>query len=325
MTPILSSPPTSSGLLGSLAEPLLTAARGSPLLVLLDDVHWSDEASRGLLLYLLPKAQSLPLRILASCTPPEAGARLRPDPLAALRARPDVDRVSLRRLDEGEVQEFVHWVLPQKPIREAESPPPVLQLARDPLARDAIAPSRRRVSGARGGGRTRRGRRGSLARDLGCASAPSAEPLSGRGAGVLAGRSRHRGGLDEERTVEYFEQFAKVGLIHELEDGRFAFDQDATRDRLYAKLGPRLLRGYHQKIAEALVASGQTDIKAVYSLARTHVLGECCPRRLSTTAGRPPMPPNASSRAPPRCTSDWRWRRSPAPRPEPRRRRINCV
>ncbi len=264
-------------LLGSLAEPLLTAARGSPLLVLLDDVHWSDEASRGLLLYLLPKAQSLPLWILASCTPPEAGARLRPDPLAALRARPDVDRVSLRRLDEGEVQEFVHWVLPQKPIREAE--------IRRLYSSSHGIPSRVMQSllpaaGSPGPGEGAEPREVDEEAWLATLDAPARRLLN---LSLVAGPEfslvdlATAGGLDEERTVEYFEQFAKVGLIHELEDGRFAFDQDATRDRLYAKLGPRLLRGYHQKIAEALVASGQTDIKAVYSLARHTYLGGMLP------------------------------------------------
>lgn len=264
-------------LLGSLADPLLTAARSSPLLILLDDLHWCDEASRGFLQYLLPRIESLPVWILASCTPAHPKDRLRPDPLAALRARPDVDRLTLRKLTEGEVQEFIHWVLPQKPLREVEVrrlytssqgvPSRVMQLLL-PAGTLAVA-----GEGSEAGVDEQE-------RWLGELDASARRLLN---LALVAGPEfslqdlASAAGLDEEATVELFEQFAKAGLIHELEDGRFAFDRDDTRDRLYAKLGPRLLRGYHQKIAESLIKSGQSDIKAVYALARHTYLGGMLP------------------------------------------------
>jgi hypothetical protein len=105
-------------LLGSLAEPLLTASQSSPVLVALDDLHWSDEASRGFLVYLLPRITTKPIWIVATCTSADSRPRGRPDPLATLRNRPEVTRMSLRPLSPAEIQEFVEWVLPQKSFQE---------------------------------------------------------------------------------------------------------------------------------------------------------------------------------------------------------------
>jgi tetratricopeptide (TPR) repeat protein len=260
--------------LGSLAEPLLAASQSSPVLMALDDLHWSDEASRGFLLYLLPRIRTRPIWVVASCTSADARLRGRPDPLTSLRARPEVDSVSLRPLSPAEVQEFVEWVLPQKAFAEEELhhlhnesegvPSRVIQL---------LFPSAARTTPSRGV---------DLLPDDDERRMADLDPQARRllNLTLVAGPEfslqelAEAAGLDEERAVEFLEQFVRLGLMHELEDGRFAFDRDETRDRLYARLPPRLLRGYHQRLAESLIRSGSSDIKTVYALARhTYLAG----------------------------------------------------
>jgi tetratricopeptide (TPR) repeat protein len=260
-------------LLGSLAAPLIVASARSPVLLVLDDVHLADEASQAFLLYLLPHIASLPIWLLASSTPPDGSPSADPDPLATLRARGEVDRITLRSLSEPEVREFVRWLLPQERFPDAEIrrlhtesagiPPRVVQLL-SPSATEAtgseespappleeepavgtLEPEARRVL------------------DLALVAGPEFSVPE------LAGAAE----LGEEATIGFLGRFGALGLVHKLEDGRFAFDRDEARDSLYVRLGARQLRLHHQRLAEALIRTGSTDISTVYSLARHTYLG----------------------------------------------------
>ena len=104
-------------LMTSLAEPFLRAARSLPLLVALDDLQWSDEASLELLLFLLPQIDHLPIWIAATADLSRARRANPGTPLARLGPHPGVDRVELRPFDAAEVAEFAQWAAPHRARR----------------------------------------------------------------------------------------------------------------------------------------------------------------------------------------------------------------
>src|SRR4029077_18693364 len=50
-------------------------------------------------------------------------------------------------------------------------------------------------------------------------------------------------------------------------------DQEETRDSMIARLSPEAVRGYHRKLAEALLSDDASGVGAVYALARHTYLG----------------------------------------------------
>jgi tetratricopeptide (TPR) repeat protein len=258
-------------LLGTLAEPLLTAAQHGPVLVLLDDVHRADEASRAFLLYLLPRIAALPMWVLATCDPARANAPPGSDPLQAVRGRGEVERMTLPPLTEAEVAEFVQWTVPGRPLPPAEIhrlhlksggvPFRVVQL----LAPSAATPSD----------------------EAGAAVAPEAAPGTGgereaqdvlnlalvAGPEVYVKRVAAAAGLGEEVTARHLTQLASKGVLHATGEGRFAFDREETRDSMIARLSPRTVQLSHRKLAEALLRNGPAGVDLVYAVARHTYLG----------------------------------------------------
>jgi tetratricopeptide (TPR) repeat protein len=260
-------------LFGTMSEPFLAAAREGPVLVLLDDVHRADEPSRAFLLYILPQLAKLPIWILASCDRPKTEAGAAPDPLEAIRRRREVERVVLPPLSEAEVGQFVRWALPGRPLSEPEIhrlhttsggvPFRVVQL---------LSPSAAAARSDEGTSRPE---------SVGDSHAGSADPEARRvldlalvaGPEILLKGVAAAAGLTEARTAAHLEQLVAKGLIHQLEEGRFAFDSDETRDSLIAQISPGSVREYHRKLAEAILNDGSSGVTMVYSLARHAYLG----------------------------------------------------
>lgn len=89
------------------------AARETPLLVVLEDLHWSDESSRHLLNFLTSAVADAPVLLIGTFRTDELTRRhpLRPF-LAELQRIPAVRRIDLPRLTRDEVAELVHRAEP---------------------------------------------------------------------------------------------------------------------------------------------------------------------------------------------------------------------
>ena len=87
----------------------LTAERG-PLLVCVDDVHWSDEASLRYVAYLAARLEDLPVALVLASRPPSPEGDS--DVLASLRTTPGIRRVGLPPLGVTAVTSLVRASLP---------------------------------------------------------------------------------------------------------------------------------------------------------------------------------------------------------------------
>ncbi len=87
---------------------LVTSATSSPLLLVIEDLHWSTSTTRDVLRHLVRRAGRVPLLILATArdTKPDLDADLA-RMLADLDRAPTVSRITLRGLDRDEVAEVV--------------------------------------------------------------------------------------------------------------------------------------------------------------------------------------------------------------------------
>ncbi len=260
-------------LFGNWAEPILTASRDAPVLLLLDDVHRSDKGSRAFLEYLLTRIAGRPVWIVATCDPPTVGPRATPDPMDPLRLNEAVDRIVLRPLSEPEAAEFVRWALPGTPLPEAEVhrlrlrsggvPARIVRL----LSPSAVQPPSAPMPAA------------TAADGTAVAAGPESEEHLVLHLALLAGPEIDRrtiaaaAGLTDAATLAHLDELATKGLIHPLGGGRFAFDREETRDSLIARLPTDSVRRYHRQLAEALLKDGATDVPTVYRLARHTYLG----------------------------------------------------
>ena len=80
-------------------------AERSPLLVLVDDLHWSDRSSLQFLLYVAQRLEDLPAAVVGAARPGEPGAAQ--ELLARLRASPSVRLLEPRPLTVGGVERLV--------------------------------------------------------------------------------------------------------------------------------------------------------------------------------------------------------------------------
>ena len=169
---------------------LLAAER--PLVIVLDDVHWSDDASIELLAALLRREADAPVLIAAGFRPGQASPAL-----AAALAAPSVQRLVLGPLDEAHAIELLGAVDAgdrrlDLSRRRRQS---VLPRAAAPFPRGRPrSPDRRGRGRRRGRGHPRTGRRRGLARrGAGVAPGGAAGPAPGCGGRGRAVRARPRG------------------------------------------------------------------------------------------------------------------------------------
>jgi predicted ATPase len=104
-------PPADDGrlqLFEAVASLLIELATGSPLLLVLEDLHWADRSSRDLLRYLLARLVDEPIAVVASYRADDLHRRhpLRPL-LAELVRLPGVERLQLDPLPDADVDALV--------------------------------------------------------------------------------------------------------------------------------------------------------------------------------------------------------------------------
>jgi tetratricopeptide (TPR) repeat protein len=260
-------------LFGTLLEPILAASEETPVLMLLDDLHRADDSSRAFLTYAVPRIAKRSVWILAACDLPKSHAHAGPDPLHALRIRDDVGRLALRPLTEAEVAEFVRWALPESTLPEAE----VHRLH----AKSGGVPFRivRLLSPSAAGAKSTPAAEGSAPVEDVPAGHPESEARRVLQLALVAGPEiplktvAAAAELSEAATAEHLDHWVVRRLLHHLEPGRYAFDQEESRDSLIARMSSERIRQCHRKLAEALLKEKATDVTVVYALARHTYLG----------------------------------------------------
>lgn len=262
--PALDSPAAQERFLGGVASVLAVAVSGDESGVLLvEDVHWADEATLDLLTYLARRAEGRRLLLVLTWRTEEVPARHRLRRLLAERDRAGAaTHVQLQRLDVGPVRELVASALPgfdasaglaARLYEETEGLPLFLTQY---LA--AVEVSSGQVEDALpvpGG-----------IRDLLLTRLAQAGPAEQQvlGAAAVIGRSfdfdvlHTASGRSEEEAIAALESLEALGFIRSLdavgaEDGGPAYDfsHDKMRELVYEQTSLARRRLLHRRVAEA--------------------------------------------------------------------------
>jgi tetratricopeptide (TPR) repeat protein len=258
-------------LTASFAEPFLLAARKTPVLLALDDLQRADGASLEFLQYLLPQIVGKPIWVVATLD--SSGAPRPPGPLDELLKDPALERVGLPTLSEGELEQFLHWLDPQRRFREPEvrrlfSETGGLPMFVERLVHHPPAEGERST--------TIEGETGKEP-----AALPDLDPATQRllNLAVVAGSEfsfdiiAAAAGGDDEQVVEGLERLVALGILRELEWDRFSFTEEGLRHRLFSVLSAASVKSLHRRIASAYEQSGSREVETVYALARHSYLG----------------------------------------------------
>jgi DNA-binding SARP family transcriptional activator len=309
-------PADESRLWEGISQLLLVLARRRPLALFLDDLHWADAATLALLAYLVRQgsvrsvgatphaaAQRASIIFLAAARPaaprsPLAGllsvltreGRLRRIPLARLSA--DDTLALARHLSprppgaDGDARQLAAWL-----NSSAEGNPYILaELVREVRERGLLRPEGR------------------------FDPAPLAESplvpqsiytlIEARLARLSAGARRvldvavaigrefelavaaRAAGLADEELLDALDELRAAGLIHPIDQSRYAFDHSLTMEVAYREVGEARHRLLHRRVAEALEAIHQPNIDAVAGLLAQHFAEGQAPDRAAPYALR---------------------------------------
>jgi class 3 adenylate cyclase/tetratricopeptide (TPR) repeat protein len=233
-------------------ELLAALAAGSPVVLVLEDLHWADESSRELLAFLAVRLRDKPVMMVGTLREEELAGRVGKW-LAELERRPGVIRLRLRRLPDGEIAELVTELLPAAAASEERVAAVVAAAEGNPLyARelayagpDALPSSIADAVLAKAAGLTAQARAvvdqvcvadGGMSHDLLAATVP----------------------LPEKRLLASTRRAVASGLLVTAGDG-YAFGHALIRQVLYTQLLPGERRQLHRRLAEALAPRADSD------------------------------------------------------------------
>jgi DNA-binding CsgD family transcriptional regulator len=253
-------------------EVLVGLAGQSPLLLVLEDLHWADESSRELLAFLATRLRDEPVMMVGTMREEEllAGTRLW---LTELEHRPAVTRLRLARLADAEIAELVAGLMPAHASAE-QLTAVVAAAAGNPLYAIELAKTGTAVPTA------------SISDAVLARSARLAAPAQAvlRQVCVADGGMSHdlvtaTVELPEEQLLASARQSVDSGLLIPAGDG-YAFRHELIRQVLYAHLLPGERQRLHRRLATALAARHSP----VYGNLAQHWHLANCPDRAAAAA-----------------------------------------
>jgi DNA-binding SARP family transcriptional activator/tetratricopeptide (TPR) repeat protein len=237
---------------------VLLAACGGPVpgLLVLDDLHWADEASLDVLAYLVHRLHDRPLLVVACWRSEQVPADSRLRRLAAQARRAGhADVLRLGRLGQAEVAELVGAVAPARAgatrlLHERTEGLPFLVLEYlAAMADDGELPALL-PGGARDLLHTRVSGVGDAARQVLATAAVLGRSFDVDTARAASGRS-------DEEAVAALEELAARGLVHEVGGDAYDFGHGLIRDLVYQETSLARRRLLHRRVGEALAARGR--------------------------------------------------------------------
>jgi DNA-binding CsgD family transcriptional regulator/Flp pilus assembly protein TadD len=272
------------------AEPSFSALHGlywltvnladtQPLLVAVDDAHWADVASLRWLIYLARRLPGVPLALVLTTRPAEAGPVQ--ELLDELLVIPEVAVLQPGGLSEQAVATLAVKLLAAEPdpsfvtaCRQATGGNPflILELFGE-LDRRGITPSRENVGlagklSSQGVGRAVRSRLRRL--PTGCAALARAVAVLGDSAEPTL--AAQLAGLDDDSASEAADALADAVIF---EPGRrLAFVHPLVRSSVYSELSSQERARHHQRAARLLTSAGGTTDRIAVHLLATHPGGD---------------------------------------------------
>ncbi|WP_217352434.1 ATP-binding protein [Candidatus Viridilinea mediisalina] len=263
------------------ARLLLALSTKAPLYLLLDDAHWADASSLGLLAYLLRRAPGAPLHLLLTARPLDPRG-----PLATLATsltrEGRIERVALQRLAPAATESLARSVCPHNPAplaawlqHNAEGNPYImselLNYAREQhllnadgqlqLPADAPLVVPHTVYSLI---EARLVRLSDAARRI-------------LDAGVAVGRNfafalvAHTAACAEEVALDALDELQAARLIVAQPDGCYSFDHSLTMEVAYRQMGQPRYQALQRRVAESLERLHHNDLDAVAGLIATHL------------------------------------------------------
>ena len=239
------------------SQVLLAACAGPvPGLLVLDDLHWADEASLDVLAYLVHRLEGRPL-LLVACWRSEqvpADSRLRRLAAEARRAGHG-SLLRPRRLDQTEVAELVSAVAPGSAgaagllHQKTEGLPFLVLEYLAALADDGELPALL-PGGVRDLLQARIRGVGDAARQVLATAAVLGRSFDVDTARAASGRS-------DEEAVAALEELAGRGLVHEVGGDAYDFGHGLVRDLVYQETSLARRRLLHRRVGEALAAAAR--------------------------------------------------------------------
>ncbi len=258
-----------------IAEQFLAFTQRGPTVLVLEDLHRADEPSLEAVEQLARQLQNRPLWILATVRPYPALTESRRMRLETLEAAIHAGRIVLRPLTSNEVAEFLRQREPGRTFSSEEIARRHSETGGNPLLLEQF--ERRLLDvPARGGSRVARGAERGAA---GLASLDDDEQRAVSVASVLGSEFPfslllRASGEEEERLTEALDRLVGRGLLFERPGELLAFPDDRVRTEVYDHLSESRRRLLHRHAAEALEATGSTDLSTIYALARHFYLGK---------------------------------------------------
>src|SRR5215469_11353323 len=227
-------------------------ATKSPVVLVLEDLHWADDSSRELLAFLAVRLRDQPVMLVGTLREEELAGGVG-QWLAELERRPGVSRLRLRGLTDGDIAELVTGLLPADVASTDRVAAVVGAADGNPLYARELADAGP----------------GALPSSITDAVLAKAAGLNAQARAVVDQVCVADGGmshellaaavpLPEKRLVTSARRAVASGLLIPADDG-YAFNHALTRQVLYAQLLPGERRQLHHRLAGALAARPDSD------------------------------------------------------------------
>jgi len=289
--------PDEARLWEGVARLMLALARLAPVALVLDDLHWADASTLGLLGYLLRRSEGAPLRILATARPAAPSTPLGAL-VTALTREGRLERVALRRLTPSETEALARSLSPAAASelatwlqRSAEGNPYIIdELVRLARAEGILTPEGAVDAHALSTTPVVPQTVYSLIEARLARLSDAARRVLD--AAVAAGREfefelvARAAGLSEGAALDALDELRAARLLEQLPDGRLRFDHTLTMEVAYREVGEPRHRALHRRLAEALEALHRDRLDDVAGLIASHFAEGGAPERAASFAMR---------------------------------------